>query len=31
VTFVALIAFGFVANLGALYFWSLPLIAAALF
>ena len=29
-TFVALIAFGFVANLGALYYWSLPLIAAAL-
>ena len=29
-TFVALLAFGFVANLGALYYWSLPLIAAAL-
>jgi 4-hydroxybenzoate polyprenyltransferase len=29
-TFVALIAFGFVARLGALYYWSLPLIAAAL-
>src|SRR4026207_1565696 len=29
-TFVALIAFGFVANLGALYYCSLPLIAAAL-
>src|SRR6476646_4597146 len=29
-TFVALIAFGFVAELGALYYWSLPLIAAAL-
>jgi 4-hydroxybenzoate polyprenyltransferase len=29
-TFVALIAFGFVAKLGALYYWSLPLIAAAL-
>jgi 4-hydroxybenzoate polyprenyltransferase len=29
-TFVALVAFGWVANLGALYFWSLPLIAAAL-
>src|SRR5262249_8174923 len=28
--FVALIAFGFVAKLGALYYWSLPLIAAAL-
>src|SRR6184192_4292623 len=26
-TFVALIAFGFVAKLGALYYWSLPLIA----
>jgi 4-hydroxybenzoate polyprenyltransferase len=30
VTFAALIAFGLVANLGALYYWSLPLIAAAL-
>jgi 4-hydroxybenzoate polyprenyltransferase len=30
-TFVALIAFGVVARLGALYFWSMPLIAAALF
>jgi len=29
-TFVALIAFGFVAKLGPLYYWSLPLIAAAL-
>src|SRR4051812_4849146 len=29
-TFVALIAFGFVANLGALYYWSLLPIAAAL-
>jgi len=29
-TFVALIAFGFVAKLGALYYWSLPLIAAGL-
>src|SRR5215467_2743424 len=29
-TFVALIAFGFVAKLGALYYWSLSLIAAAL-
>jgi 4-hydroxybenzoate polyprenyltransferase len=29
-TFVALIAFGFVAKLGALYYWSLPMIAAAL-
>jgi 4-hydroxybenzoate polyprenyltransferase len=29
-TFVALIAFGFVANLSTLYFWSMPLIAAAL-
>src|SRR4029453_611924 len=29
-TFVALIAFGLVAKLGALYYWSLPLIAAAL-
>jgi 4-hydroxybenzoate polyprenyltransferase len=28
--FVALIAFGFVAKLGAFYYWSLPLIAAAL-
>jgi 4-hydroxybenzoate polyprenyltransferase len=30
-TFVALFAFGVVARLGALYFWSMPLIAAALF
>jgi len=30
-TFVALIAFGVVAQLGALYYWSMPLIAAALF
>src|SRR6266481_2419958 len=29
-TLIALIAFGFVAKLGALYYWSLPLIAAAL-
>jgi 4-hydroxybenzoate polyprenyltransferase len=29
-TFVALMTFGFVAKLGALYYWSLPLIAAAL-
>jgi 4-hydroxybenzoate polyprenyltransferase len=29
-TFVALIAFGVVARLGALYYWSMPLIAAAL-
>ena len=29
-TFAALIAFGFVARLGALYYWSLLLIAAAL-
>jgi 4-hydroxybenzoate polyprenyltransferase len=28
--FVALIAFGVVAQLGALYYWSMPLIAAAL-
>ena len=30
VAFVALIAFGVVAQLGALYYWSMPLIAAAL-
>jgi 4-hydroxybenzoate polyprenyltransferase len=30
-TFVALIAFGVMAQLGALYYWSMPLIAAALF
>jgi 4-hydroxybenzoate polyprenyltransferase len=30
-TFAALFAFGVVARLGALYFWSMPLIAAALF
>jgi 4-hydroxybenzoate polyprenyltransferase len=30
-TFGALIAFGVVAQLGALYYWSMPLIAAALF
>ena len=30
VTFVTLIVFGFVAQLGAIYYWSLPLIAAAL-
>jgi len=31
VTFLALIAFGVVAQLGAVYYWSMPLIAAALF
>jgi 4-hydroxybenzoate polyprenyltransferase len=30
-TFVALIAFGVVAQLGPIYYWSMPLIAAALF
>jgi len=30
-TFVALIAFGMVAQLGRVYFWSMPLIGAALF
>jgi 4-hydroxybenzoate polyprenyltransferase len=30
-TFAALFAFGVVARLGPLYFWSMPLIAAALF
>ncbi len=30
-TFGALVAFGAVAQLGALYYWSMPLIAAALF
>ena len=30
VTFLALIAFGLVAKLGAFYYWSLPVIAAAL-
>jgi 4-hydroxybenzoate polyprenyltransferase len=30
-TFVALIAFGMVAQLGGLYYWSMPLVAAALF
>jgi 4-hydroxybenzoate polyprenyltransferase len=30
-TFGALFAFGVVARLGALYFWSMPIIAAALF
>src|SRR5213596_1061374 len=30
-TFVALIGFGLAARLGALYYWSMPLIAAALF
>ena len=30
-TFLALIAFGVVAQLGAVYYWSMPLIAAALF
>ena len=29
-TFAALIGFGFAAKLGALYYWSMPLIAAAL-
>jgi len=29
-TFLALIGFGLTANLGALYYWSMPLIAAAL-
>jgi 4-hydroxybenzoate polyprenyltransferase len=29
-TFVALIAFGIVAKLGALYYWSMPLVAVAL-
>ncbi len=29
-TFVALIGFGIVAKLGAIYYWSLPLVAAAL-
>ena len=29
-TFAALIGFGLVAKLGALYYWSMPLIAAAL-
>jgi 4-hydroxybenzoate polyprenyltransferase len=31
VTFVALIVFGLAARLGAVYYWSMPLIAAALF
>jgi len=31
VTFVALVAFGVVAQLGPVYYWSTPLIAAALF
>jgi 4-hydroxybenzoate polyprenyltransferase len=31
VTFAALIGFGMAAKLGALYYWSMPLIAAALF
>jgi 4-hydroxybenzoate polyprenyltransferase len=30
-TFVALIAFGVVAQLGRVYYWSMPLVAAALF
>src|SRR5438874_3612613 len=30
-TFVALVGFGLAAQLGALYYWSMPLIAAALF
>jgi 4-hydroxybenzoate polyprenyltransferase len=30
-TFLALIGFGLIAHLGVLYYWSLPLIAAALF
>ena len=29
-TFLALIGFGLIAHLGALYYWSLPLVAAAL-
>jgi 4-hydroxybenzoate polyprenyltransferase len=31
VTFVALVVFGAVAKLGVVYYWSMPLIAAALF
>src|SRR6266446_2143176 len=30
-TFAALIAFGVVARLGAVYFWAMPIVAAALF
>ena len=30
-TFVALVGFGLAANLGAFYYWSMPLIVAALF
>ena len=30
-TFLALIVFGLLAQLGAFYYWSMPLIAAALF
>jgi 4-hydroxybenzoate polyprenyltransferase len=30
-TFASLVAFGFIAKLGAVYYWSMPLIAAALF
>jgi len=30
-TFAALIGFGLAAKLGAVYYWSMPLIAAALF
>jgi 4-hydroxybenzoate polyprenyltransferase len=31
ITFATLIGFGLAAKLGALYYWSMPLIAAALF
>src|SRR5206468_9666461 len=30
-TFVALVGFGLVARLGAVYFWAMPIVAAALF
>jgi 4-hydroxybenzoate polyprenyltransferase len=30
VTFLALVGFGIIAHLGAIYYWSLPLIAGAL-
>jgi 4-hydroxybenzoate polyprenyltransferase len=30
-TFAALIGFGFIARLGAVYFWAMPIVAAALF
>jgi 4-hydroxybenzoate polyprenyltransferase len=30
-TFVALVGFGLTAKLGALYYWSMPLIVGALF